>query len=168
MWKWMCTPSPWIYFYLSWNLQAFIQPDASHNLQLQSHQYLADLLGLYCLKPIWWYMGDRVSSTEKYSLGSNMLFIQSLNMLVSARTATNRFVLQSWRLFSGSSKDITEQRNKNLCFNIVTLKTGCPAGFEKAFCRYSTEYMLFLTVQESCGRRGEQWMHGTRVNQEGK
>ena len=42
-------------------------------------------------------------------------------MLVSARAAANRSVPQSWRLFSRSSKGITEERNENLCFDIVGL-----------------------------------------------
>ena len=70
------------------------------------------------------------------------------SMLVSARVATYPSVFQSWRVSSGSSKEITEQRNESLCFDVVPLKTGCPTALKKSI-------LYVLSVREDHGRRGD-------------
>ena len=54
-----------------------------------------------------------------------------MNMLFSARAATNGSVLQKRRLSPGSSKYIIEQRIEKFCFDIVALKLDVQLFFLK-------------------------------------
>ena len=53
-------------------------------------------------------------------------------MMVSSHSAANQSLLQSPRRSSGSSKDSTAYRNKNLYFDMVALNTGFQAVSENS------------------------------------
>ena len=93
---------------------------------LNSKPYLAGLFGLNCLNATLFLMGYEVLSIERRS--SKMIDFLQLLLYCSKifQVAANLSFFQCSVLVSKSSKDILENKNLNLFFNIVTEKIICP------------------------------------------
>ena len=93
---------------------------------LNSKPYLAGLFGLNCLNATLFFMGNNVSPIERRSSGMIDFPQLLLNFSKIFRIAANQSFFQRSVLVSKSSKDILENKNLNLFFDIVAEKIGCP------------------------------------------
>ena len=92
---------------------------------LNSKPYLTGLFVLNCLNATLFLMGYNVSLIEKRSPGMIDFPQLLLNFSKIFRIAANLSFFQRAVLVSKSSKDILENKNLNLFFDVVAEKIGC-------------------------------------------